>query len=157
MLSGEIAFRLHDTYGFPVDLTVDMAAEYGVRVDREGFEEGRWPARRTRAGAGGAKADLARHAELGDLYQSILRSVGETGVPGLRRDRSGRSALSRSCATAPGYQELTGHGEAEIILDATPFYGEGGGQVGDRGAVLEQGGGSFALRRRGHAEADQRA
>ena len=138
-LAGEVAFRLHDTYGFPVDLTVDMAAEYGVRVDREGF--GAAMAEQKERSRKGTKAGLARHAELGDLYQAILRRVGETRFLGYE----GTEAEGRVVAILRDgmeYQELTGHGEAEIVLDATPFYGEGGGQVGDRGELLEGGGGS---------------
>jgi alanyl-tRNA synthetase len=139
VLPGEVAFRLHDTYGFPVDLTVDMAAEYGVRVDREGFAAAM--AEQKERSRKGAKAELARHAELGDLYQAILRRAGETRFLGYE----GTEADGRVVAIVRDgmeYQELTGQGEAEVILDATPFYGEGGGQVGDRGQLLEAGGGS---------------
>jgi alanyl-tRNA synthetase len=138
-LSGEVAFRLHDTFGFPVDLTVDMAAEYGVRVDREGFAAAM--AEQKARSRKGTKAELARHAELGDLYQAIQRRTGETRFLGY----DGTQAEGRVVAIVRDgmeYQELTGHGEAEIVLDATPFYGEGGGQVGDRGELLEAGGGS---------------
>ncbi|HEY5488027.1 MAG TPA: alanine--tRNA ligase [Candidatus Limnocylindrales bacterium] len=138
-LSGEVAFRLHDTFGFPVDLTVDMAAEYGVRVDREGFAAAM--AEQKARSRKGTKAELARHAELGDLYQAIQRRTGETRFLGY----DGTEAEGRVVAIVRDgmeYQELTGQGEAEIVLDATPFYGEGGGQVGDRGELLEAGGGS---------------
>jgi alanyl-tRNA synthetase len=139
VLAGDVAFRLHDTYGFPVDLTVDMAAEYGVRVDREGFAAAMTEQKeRSRKGT---KAELSRHAELGDLYQSILRRVGETKFLGY----DGTEAEAKVVAILRDgmeYQELTGNGEAELILDATPFYGEGGGQVGDHGELLEAGGGS---------------
>jgi alanyl-tRNA synthetase len=139
VLSGEVAFRLHDTYGFPVDLTVDMAAEYGVRVDRDGFTAAM--AEQKDRSRKGTKADLSRHAELGDLYQAILRRVGETkflGYDGLETEAKVVAILRDGTE----YQELTGNGEAEAILDATPFYAEGGGQVGDRGEILESGGGS---------------
>ena len=139
VLPGDVAFRLHDTYGFPVDLTVDMAAEYGVRVDREGFVAAM--AEQKARSRKGTKAELARHAELGDLYQAIQRRSGETRVLGY----DATTADGRIVAILRDgmeYQELTGHGEAEVVLDATPFYGEGGGQVGDRGELLEAGGGS---------------
>jgi alanyl-tRNA synthetase len=139
VLPGAIAFRLHDTYGFPVDLTIDMAAEYGVRVDREGF--GAAMGEQKERSRKGTKAELARHAEMGDLYQSILRRVGETRFSGYE----GTQAQGRIVAIlrdGTEFQELTGHAEAEVILDATPFYGEGGGQVGDGGELLEAGGGS---------------
>jgi alanyl-tRNA synthetase len=139
VLAGEVAFKLHDTYGFPVDLTVDMAAEYGVRVDRDGFTVAM--AEQKAQSRKGTKADLSRQAVLGDLYQSIQRRVGETKFLGY----DGTQAEARVVAIlrdGTEYQELTGNGEAELILDATPFYGEGGGQVGDRGELLEPGGGS---------------
>jgi len=139
VLAGEVAFKLHDTYGFPVDLTVDMAAEYGVRVDRDGFTAAM--AEQKAQSRKGTKADLSRQAVLGDLYQSIQRRVGETKFLGY----GGTQAEARVLAIlrdGTEYDELTGHGEAEVILDATPFYAEGGGQVGDRGELLEAGGGS---------------
>ena len=142
VLPGEVAFRLHDTYGFPVDLTVDMAAEFGVRVDREGFAAAM--AQQKERSRKGTKADLSRLAEQGDLYQAILRRAGETKFLGYE----GTEAEGRVVAIVRDgmeYEELTGHGEAEVVLDATPFYGEGGGQVGDQGELLEAGGGSALL------------
>ncbi|HEX7613231.1 MAG TPA: alanine--tRNA ligase [Candidatus Limnocylindrales bacterium] len=139
VLAGGVAFKLHDTYGFPVDLTIDMAAEYGVRVDRDGFTAAM--AEQKAQSRKGTKADLSRQTVLGDLYQSIQRRVGETKFVGY----DGTQAEARVLAIlrdGTEYDELTGHGEAEIVLDATPFYGEGGGQVGDRGELLEAGGGS---------------
>ncbi len=139
VLSGDVAFRLHDTYGFPVDLTVDMAAEYGVRVDREGFE--RAMAVQREQSRRGAKAELSRHAEMGELYQAILRRAGATRFTGYEGTQ-GEGRVVAIVRDGMEYEELTGHGEAEVVLDATPFYGEGGGQVGDRGELLESGGGS---------------
>src|SRR5664280_3045611 len=139
VLPGEVAFKLHDTYGFPVDLTVDMAAEYGVRVDRDGFTAAM--AEQKAQSRKGTKADLSRQAVLGDLYQSILRRVGETKFLGYDGTES-EARVVAILRDGTEYDELTGHGEAEVILDATPFYGEGGGQVGDRGELLEAGGGS---------------
>ncbi|HEX7491780.1 MAG TPA: alanine--tRNA ligase [Candidatus Limnocylindrales bacterium] len=139
VLSGEVAFMLHDTYGFPVDLTVDMAAEYGVRVDREGFAAAM--AEQKARSRKGTKADLSLHAQMGDLYQAIQRRSGETrflGYEALTADACVMAILRDGME----YQELTGNGEAEVVLDATPFYGEGGGQLGDRGQIFEAGGGS---------------
>jgi alanyl-tRNA synthetase len=138
-LSGEVAFRLHDTYGFPVDLTVDMAAEYGVRVDREGFAAAM--AEQKERSRKGTKAELSRHAELGELYQTILRRAGETQFRGYDGTESDVRIVA-IVRDGMEFAELTGNGAAEIVLDATPFYGEGGGQVGDRGELLELGGGS---------------
>jgi alanyl-tRNA synthetase len=138
-LAGDVAFRLHDTYGFPVDLTVDMAAEYGVRVDREGFSAAM--AEQKERSRKGTKAELSRNAELGDLYQAILRRGGETKFLGYEETES-EARIVAIVRDGMEYQELTGQGAAEIVLDQTPFYGEGGGQLGDRGEILEAGGGS---------------
>ncbi len=138
-LPGAIAFRLHDTYGFPIDLTIELAAEYGVRVDRLGFDEA-LAEQRTRSRSG-KKAELARHAELTSLYELIVRRTGDTAFLGYETTvAEGRVvAIIRDGVE---YQDLTGNGEAEVILDQTPFYAEGGGQIGDRGRIREPGGGS---------------
>ena len=138
-LDGDLAFRLHDTYGFPVDLTVELAAEYGVRVDRAAFE--RALAEQRDRSRSGRKAELSRHAELGSLYGAIQARAGDTEFLGYETTTAeGRIVAILRDATEHG--ELTGRGEAEVVLDRTPFYAEGGGQVGDRGELREPGGGS---------------
>ena len=143
VLGGETAFRLHDTYGFPVDLTVELAAEYGVAVDRTGFETA-LAAQRERSRTG-RKAELAQHAELSALYEGLARRLGDTTFVGYETiaDRGTVRAIVRDGIE---YQELEARGdvelrtepgaEAEIVLDRTPFYAEGGGQIGDRGQLL---------------------
>ena len=139
VLAGDFAFRLHDTYGFPIDLTIELAAECGVQVDRAGFE-GALAEQRDRS-RGGRKAELARHAQLTALYEGILRRAGATTFVGYETTSAeGRVLAILRDGTA--YDELTGAGEAEVILDRTPFYAEGGGQLGDRGELREAGGGS---------------
>jgi alanyl-tRNA synthetase len=138
-LAGDVAFRLHDTFGFPIDLTVELAAEHGVRVDRAGFEAAL--AEQRERSRGGKKAELARHAELTGLYEEILRRTGDTTFVGY--DTTGaEGTIVALVRDGLGYDELTGNGEAEVILDRTPFYAEGGGQIGDRGELRESGGGS---------------
>jgi alanyl-tRNA synthetase len=138
-LPGEVAFRLHDTYGFPVDLTAELAAEYGVAIDREGFDAAL--AEQRERSRSGKKAELAKHAELTSLYSAIQGRAGDSEF------------LGYETTTADGWvvaiirdglelSELTGHGEAEVVLDRTPFYAEGGGQVGDQGSIREAGAGS---------------
>ncbi len=139
VLAGGFAFRLHDTYGFPIDLTIELAAEHGVRVDRAGFEVAL--AEQRERSRGGRKAELARHAQLTAQYEEILRRAGATKFDGYETTTAeGRVLAILRDGTA--YDELTGSGVAEVILDRTPFYAEGGGQVGDTGELREAGGGS---------------
>jgi len=138
-LAGAFAFKLHDTYGFPIDLTVELAAEYRVRVDRAGFEVAL--AEQRERSRGGRKAELARHAELTALYESIVRRSGDTTFLGYETTDAEATVVA-ILRDGVAFDELTGHGEAEVVLDRTPFYAEGGGQVGDRGELAEPGGGS---------------
>jgi alanyl-tRNA synthetase len=151
VLSGDVAFRLHDTYGFPVDLTVELAAEYGVAVDRAGFEQALDQQKvRSRSGK---KADLARHAEVAASYESVLRRTGDTMFLGYE-DLSAEATVQAILRDGLEYDELTAVGDeelrtlpgatAEVILDRTPFYAEGGGQVGDRG-ILRNAAGSVVF------------
>jgi len=144
VIPGDVAFKLHDTFGFPIDLTVELAAEYGVAVDRGGFEAAL--AEQRERSRSGKKAELARDAELASLYQSIQGQVGDTmflGYDGTSADATVLAILRDGIE----YRELKAKGDeelrtpagaaAEIVLDRTPFYAEGGGQVGDRGAILD--------------------
>ena len=142
-IPGEVAFKLHDTFGFPIDLTVELAAEYGVGVDRAGFDVALAEQRdRSRSGK---KAELARHAELASLYQAIHARAGDTtfvgyettSVDGARVLAILRDGIEYETLEAKGDEELRTEASAaaEIVLDQTPFYGEGGGQVGDRGVL----------------------
>jgi alanyl-tRNA synthetase len=142
VLPGDVAFRLHDTYGFPIDLTIELAAEYGVRVGRAGFDAALQEQReRSRSGR---KAELSRHAELTQLYESILRRVGDVpflGYEALTAEATVVAILRDGVeyddlAAIPEVELRSPAGaEAEIVLDRTPFYAEGGGQVGDHGEL----------------------
>src|SRR3954464_12673043 len=111
VLPGAIAFRLHDPYGFPIDLTIELAAEYGVRVDRLGFEEALAEQRvRSRSGK---KADLARHAEVGRLYDAIVRQHGETHFVGYETLETPATVVA-IIRDGTEYQELTAKAEAEL-------------------------------------------
>jgi len=139
VVDGAFAFKLHDTYGFPIDLTIELAAEYGVLVDRPGFDIAL--AEQRERSRGGRKAELARHAELTALYESIVRRAGDTAFLGYETTEAEGTVVA-IVRDGVAYDELTGHGEAEVVLDRTPFYAEGGGQVGDAGELAEPGGGS---------------
>jgi alanyl-tRNA synthetase len=139
-LDGRVAFKLHDTYGFPIDLTVELAAEYGVAVDRAGFDAAL--AEQRERSRSGTKAQLSRHAESTAMYATIAARVGaETTFRGYETTTA-EGRIVAIIRDGMEYDELTGNGEAELVLDQTPFYAEGGGQIGDRGVIREAGGGS---------------
>ena len=116
-ISGEDAFRLHDTFGFPIDLTVEIAAESGVSTDRKEFEEAMGEQRdRSRGGRGG------RFAPFPGIEGQTTEFIGypnQTEADGL-------------CVTAMAEQD----GMVQVVLDRTSFYAEGGGQIGDRGELV---------------------
>ena len=147
VLGGDVAFRLHDTFGFPIDLTVELAAEYGVRVDRAGFDEALAEQRdRSRSGK---KAELARHAELTAQYQAIHGRAGDSTFVGYETTSAEarivailRDGIEFDDLAAKGDEELRTEAgaAAEVVLDRTPFYAEGGGQIGDRGVLRDSDG-----------------
>ncbi len=138
-LPGDVAFKLHDTYGFPIDLTVELAAEHGVTVDRDGFDVALAGQRdRSRSGT---KAQLSKQAEVVALYGAIHARVGDTRFLGYDTTTA-QGRVVAIVRDGMEYDELSGHGETEVVLDQTPFYAEGGGQVGDHGVIREAGGGS---------------
>ena len=131
-LSGEQAFALHDTYGFPIDLTLEMAAEQGLSVDEAGFRS-LMAQQRERA-----KAD-ARERKAGvtatTAYREILEVGGTTEFTGYREVSSEARVIGlvRDGATVP----VAGIGEhVEVMLDRSPFYAEAGGQLGDHGRLV---------------------
>jgi alanyl-tRNA synthetase len=135
-LTGERAFQLHDTYGFPIDLTLEIAAEQGLRVDEEGFRR-LMADQRSRAKAD-ARARKTGHVDL-SAYRTVLDNGGPitfTGYSEVSRESKVRALLG-----AGGAVEAAGEGEMiELVLDATPFYAEGGGQQPDLGLITVGGG-----------------
>ena len=147
VLPGDVAFRLHDTYGFPIDLTVELAAEYGVRVDRAGFEEALNEQRQR--SRGGKKQELASHAEMQALYGQVSERTGGTKFLGYETTNSPGKVVAilrdgtdyENLEARPEVElRLPTEAEAEIVLDQTPFYAEGGGQVGDQGVLKSESG-----------------
>ena len=138
-LPGDIAFELHDTFGFPIDLTVEMAAESNVRVDRAGFDTAL--AEQRERSRSHTKSGLSAAAIVTSLYSAIQARAGDTTFLGYETTTADGRILA-IIRDGMEFDELTGHGQAEIVLDQTPFYAEGGGQVGDRGTIRESGGGS---------------
>ena len=143
VLSGDRAFTLHDTYGFPIDLTLEMAQEHGLAVDREGFTR-LMQEQRDRAKAD-AKAKKVGHGGTG-VYREVAESLGgaveftgydevssEGRVTGLLRD-------GEPVAAARAGEVV------EVVLDRTPFYAEGGGQLADGGLLHLAGGAVVEVR-----------
>jgi len=131
-LSGEQAFRLHDTYGFPIDLTLEMAAEQGVSVDAAEFRR-LMEAQRQRA-----KTDsLAKKAKHGDTsaYRTIADALG-TAVRFTGYDEVVSEATVRGLLSDGHSVGSAGAGDVvDVVLDRTPFYAEGGGQLADEGVI----------------------
>ncbi len=143
VLDGRIAFRLHDTYGFPIDLTIELAAEHSVRVDRFGFDEAL--AEQRERSRSGRKAELRDHAERTSLYESIVRRSGDTPFLGYETTTAEARVLA-ILRDGMEFQDLVGSGEVDVVLDRTPFYAEGGGQIGDQGELREEGAGSVLFK-----------
>jgi alanyl-tRNA synthetase len=124
VIDGETAFRLYDTYGFPADLTADIARERGLQLDQAGFDSA-MDAQRDRARAASRfGVDLRAGADLGTVttFCGYERMADESRVVALLRDGASVPSL------AAGEQ-------GEVVLERTPFYAESGGQVGDTGAL----------------------
>ncbi|EST39567.1 alanyl-tRNA synthetase, partial [Streptomycetaceae bacterium MP113-05] len=131
VLAGAKAFLLHDTWGFPIDLTLEMAAEQGLSVDEDGFRR-LMKEQRDRAKAD-ARAKKTGHADL-SAYRAVADTAGSTVFTGYS-DTEGESSvvgLLVDGASAPAAHEGD---EVEVVLDRTPFYAEGGGQLADTGRI----------------------
>ena len=129
-LGGSAAFKLYDTFGMPLDLAIDIAAESGVRIDEAGFER-EMETQRARARESWKKSaaapDRGIYGEIRGRSESRFEGYGQTQLEGARI-----VALARGGTEV---RELREGEEGEVFLDATPFYPEGGGQVGDRGVL----------------------
>ncbi|MBL6280002.1 alanine--tRNA ligase [Micromonospora fiedleri] len=135
-LSGDKAFQLHDTYGFPIDLTLEIAAEQGLDVDREGFRR-LMADQRARAKAD-AQARKTGHTDL-SAYRSVLDAGGPVTFTGYTE--TARESTVRAVLGTDGPRAAAVEGDmVELVLDTTPFYAEGGGQQPDLGMITVGGG-----------------
>jgi alanyl-tRNA synthetase len=139
VLSGTDAFTLHDTYGFPLELTLEMAAESGLSVDEEGFR-GLMAEQRHRAKADAAArkqthADLSEYRDLVDAgateFTGFNELTSEAKILGIFVDGKRVPVVAHSASSAPD--------RVELILDRTPFYAESGGQIADEGTIMGTG------------------
>ena len=134
VLSGQQAFALHDTHGFPIDLTLEMASEAGLQVDEEGFRS-LMSEQRARAKAD-SQAKKHAHADL-SVYRDFL-DAGETVFTGFT-DLTDESRLLGIVSGGRAVAVAREGDEVEFVLDRTPFYAESGGQLGDRGMISTAG------------------
>jgi alanyl-tRNA synthetase len=141
VMTGDKAFLLHDTHGFPIELTLEMAAEQGLRVDESGFRRLMKEQRdRAKADAQARKSGLTAVTS----YKDVLERAGNTEFTGYEEVTTEGSILGllrdgeEVGAATPG-------DEVELILDRTPFYAEAGGQLGDHGRITTADGGLFEV------------
>jgi len=123
-IPGEAVFKLYDTFGFPVDLTNDIARERGFSIDEPGFEAA-MDAQRARARAASKFSVDLRGDMTVDTQTSFVGYDGEHGVGRVMALFRGKNSIT----------ELHAGDEGQVVLDVTPFYAESGGQVGDRGVL----------------------
>ncbi|MCA1901956.1 MAG: alanine--tRNA ligase, partial [Candidatus Hydrogenedens sp.] len=129
-IAGDILFKLHDTYGFPLDIVKDMAEEQGFELDEKGYidakEKQRELTRKTWVGSG--------QQEISPIYHQILTQYGETEFIGYQQ-HTNVSTIVAIIKENKIVDEIQEGEEAYIILNKTPFYAESGGQVGDTGSL----------------------
>ncbi|MFQ5776247.1 MAG: alanine--tRNA ligase, partial [Kiloniellaceae bacterium] len=139
-LSGEVAFKLYDTYGFPLDLTQDILRGQGRGVDQAGFDAAmarqRAAARKAWAGSGEAATE--------SLWFELRDRLGATEFLGYDAEAAEGQVLAVVVGGKPVERAEAGQ-EAQVVTNQTPFYGEAGGQIGDTGVLFSAGGGEFLV------------
>ncbi|WP_416354601.1 alanine--tRNA ligase [Rheinheimera sp.] len=134
VIPGEVAFKLYDTYGFPIDLTSDVARERGFTVDQAGFEAA-MEAQRKRA---------QQASNFGADYNQALTSTNVTEFTGYSEEH-GNAKVVEILRDGEAVTSLIDGQQALIVLDQTPFYAESGGQIGDSGVLKLADGSVFAV------------
>jgi alanyl-tRNA synthetase len=128
-LSGDDVFKLHDTYGFPYDLTLEMAAEHGLAIDGEGFK--RLMKEQKERAKQDARAKKTGHTDL-SVYRTVVDQSGLTTFVGYTQ-LSNEATLKAMIRDGEAIHEASSGDEVEFVLDRTAFYAEGGGQLSDSG------------------------
>jgi alanyl-tRNA synthetase len=134
-ISGAQAFELYDTYGFPLELTEEIAEEHGLTVDVAGFELA-MDEQRQRAKAAAVSIDLT----LQGAIEQMAADLEATTFKGYEALEHPSCVLALVVNGEPAKRAMAGD-QVQLVLDSTPFYGEGGGQVGDRGVLSGEGAG----------------
>jgi alanyl-tRNA synthetase len=133
VLPGSVAFRLYDTYGFPVDLTADLAGEAGMVVDHAGFDEEM-----------GRQREMARQSWEG-MHGEVAQALRQLLEAGVTSEFTGYTTLEDTAIVkaivkdGQAVEEASAGDTVEMVTDRTPFYGESGGQVGDQGTISRDG------------------
>jgi alanyl-tRNA synthetase len=139
-IGGAEVFRLYDTFGIPIDLIAEMAEEEGVQIDREGFEQNMADAR-ARAKAS-SKFQLSAGAE---TYAAIAEKVGAVEFVGYE-SLTDIASTAKAIVVGGEERDALHHGtEGDVVLSPTPFYAESGGQIGDTGTLVWDGGRATVL------------
>jgi alanyl-tRNA synthetase len=135
-ISGEQAFQLHDTYGFPIDLTLEMASEQGLSVDEDGFrrlmDQQKERARKDATEKKTGNVDIS-------VFADVLERSGSVTFTGYDQISGEATVLGLLVDGVPVHSAGAGT-ELDVILDRTPFYAEGGGQLADAGVITLDGG-----------------
>ena len=140
-VSGKDAFQLHDTYGFPIELTIEMAHEQGVGVDEKGFHD-LMAEQKARARQDALKkrgnVDVSQYDNAAKKLTAPIKFVGYT-------HSSARARILDILTPNGPVDSISAPADVEVVLDQTPFYAERGGQLADRGEILSDGGGVFEV------------
>ena len=130
VLSGEVAFKLYDTYGFPLDLTEDILKNKSLKVDNTKFDEmmkkSRELAKKNWKGSG--------DSSVSEIWFNLKEKIGPTEFLGYETNQA-EGSVTAIIKDDKEIQQLKDGEEGQIILNQTPFYGESGGQVGDKGTI----------------------
>ena len=135
VLSGEVAFKLHDTYGFPIDLTVEISAAAGHDVDMDGFDACMTEQKER------ARANANRDAwgDFNNVWTELSDKLAATEFEGYDKNAVEDARVVAIVANGESVERAEAGTDVEVILDRTPFYAEMGGQVGDTGTISAEG------------------
>jgi alanyl-tRNA synthetase len=139
LLPGHVAFKLYDTYGFPVDLQEVIGEEQGFIVDQEGFKRELGGAKERSKGG-----KLNDEKSVGKVYHQLAEELGKSSFLGYEHE-TGESTIAALVQKGARVNELAEGAEGELVTKHTPFYGESGGQVGDRGTITSADGALFEV------------
>ena len=140
-LPGQTAFKLYDTYGFPLDLTQDILRGRGLSVDEAGFDAAM---AQQKAGSQGALSSATDNEATKKLWFDVAERLGATKFEGY--DGTGGKGVLTAIISGDALVETLASGAAELVFDQTPFYAESGGQAGDHGEILFANGARFIVR-----------